>query len=233
MSFFDDIFSLVWDISELFHEAYLEVDSWYSPFNYLATPLYWIYRRTGSLLTPISQVSDWAYDINQSIASLPSMGTIWSTFKDWFNWAEWSWQWVQDSWLIIPGMIDDWWNSTMVEVQGWIDESSQYFTGIVNTLLAKVSQVELSISELLGRLPVLDELVSWWDNWQGNVHTYIDTWWTSTMGEVQGLINTAFIDRESWWTGWIDVKNEVIEFITNPLDFLLDRFTDWFLGPEE
>ena len=233
MYFLDRIFTLVWNISDFFYEAWQEVNSWVYPFRYLAPPLYWIYQGVSDLVTPIAQMSDWAYDINQSIASLPSMGTIWSTFKDWFNWAEWSWQWIQDSWLIIPGMIDDWWSSTSQTVQVWIDESSQYFTSQVNTLLAKVSQVELSISELLGRLPVLDELVSWWDNWQGNVHTYIDTWWTSTMGEVQGLINSAFIERESWWSGWIDVKNEVIDFITNPLDFLLDRFTDWFLGPEE
>jgi len=233
MRFLDDIFSLVWDISDWFYEAYLTVNDWVYPFNLIAPVFYRLSIYFYNMLTPIAHLSDWVDDINQSIASLPSMDNIWSTFKDWFNWAEWSWQWIEDAWLIIPGIIDDWWSSTSQTVQTWIDESSQYFTSLVNTLQVKVSQVESSISELMGRLPELDELVSWWSNWTVNLRVTIDTWWTTTMVEVQGLINTAFIDRESWWTGWIDVKNEVIEFITNPMDFLLDRFTDWFLGPEE
>ena len=28
-------------------------------------------------------------------------------------------------------------------------------------------------------------------------------------------------------------RNDIVAFFTDPLEFLLARFTDWFLGPEE
>jgi len=64
------------------------------------------------------------------------------------------------------------------------------------------------------------------------VLSFVNTWWSGAVLQVQGLINTAFLERDSWWAGWQDWRDQVAEFFTNPLEFLLNRFTDWFLGPE-
>ena len=67
-------------------------------------------------------------------------------------------------------------------------------------------------------------LVSW---------AWLTTWWNSRLEDIQGLINSAFTIREGLWTGWQDWRDKVVEFFTDPLEWLLAKFTDWFLGPEE
>ena len=52
------------------------------------------------------------------------------------------------------------------------------------------------------------------------------------MVDVESLINSAFTERERYWSGWQDMRDKVIEFFANPFDYLWSRFADWFLGPE-
>ncbi|KKM86231.1 hypothetical protein LCGC14_1281020 [marine sediment metagenome] len=55
----DPIFSLVWDISDYFYEAWLEVRGWVWPFNLLQYPFYAISTAFWRLLTPIATLGDW------------------------------------------------------------------------------------------------------------------------------------------------------------------------------
>ena len=80
-------------------------------------------------------------------------------------------------------------------------------------------------------IPDITEIQAWFTDWTGNVTSVINTWWTSTMWEVQELINSAFIVRESLWSGWQDLRDKVTEFFTDPEDWLyksVDRIIERF-----
>ena len=46
------------------------------------------------------------------------------------------------------------------------------------------------------------------------------------------LINSAFTERETFWSGWSDFRDQVSLFFSDPLGWLEAKFTDWFLGAE-
>ena len=60
----------------------------------------------------------------------------------------------------------------------------------------------------------------------------VGEWWRSRVLEVAALIDTRLKESESLWAGWQDFRGTVADFFSDPLEFLLSRFTDWFLGPE-
>lgn len=233
MKWVDRIFSLVWDISDLFYNAYLEVKDWMWPLYYLQYPLYGLYNTFWSLLTPIAHFSDWVYDVNDKLSQVFSIGAIKAFLKDWLDWAEWSWSWVQGAWYYVTGRIDDWWLSTQNTVKGWITAATQGF----NELITAWSDFwTITWPEWMGQLEALRAGFNefWTITFPTLVSfTWLPTWWNEKVKGVQDLIDTAFTLRESWWSGWEEVKEQVFEFFTNPLDWLIGKLEDWFWGEEE
>ncbi|KKK66018.1 hypothetical protein LCGC14_2968300, partial [marine sediment metagenome] len=77
-----------------------------------------------------------------------------------------------------------------------------------------------------------------WDNFWVTIYpglvsfAWLTTWWNERLADVAGLIDSAFTIREGLWDGWQDVRGAVLEFFSDPLEWLWSKFTDWFLGPE-
>uniref|UniRef100_A0A6M3XWG6 Uncharacterized protein n=1 Tax=viral metagenome TaxID=1070528 RepID=A0A6M3XWG6_9ZZZZ len=232
MRWVDDIFSLIWDISEWFYDCYIEANTWVYPFRYVATPFYYLYRSFWNLLTPIAQFSDWVYDVQQKVTGILSFADIWTEFSKWFKWAEWAWSWVLDASLIINYYISNWWSSASLTVQSWISEARTYAESLVAGAMVIVTNLQAAWDAFKGKIPSIDAVVAWWGNWSGELLSVINTWWTGALLEVQVLINSAFTVRESLWSGWQDWRDQVIDFFTDPVEFLWAKFTDWFLGPE-
>lgn len=232
MSWVDEIFSLVWDIAIWFETIAYEAEEIAVVGPALKELFLYVSSWFRKLLTPIAHFSDWVYNANQLLANILSIDTIWTTFRQWFEWAEWSWTWILDAWWYVNGWIDDWWGPTSLIIQGWIAIATQGFNDLV---VAWDSFWTITWPEWTGKIDnltsdvhsfftlTLPELVSF---------TWLTSWWNDRLLDVQSLITTAFVDRDSWWSGWIDVKNEVIEFISSPLDWLEGKLADWFLGPE-
>lgn len=233
MSWIDDIFSWVWDISLWFYDAYLEVKGWVWPFYNLASPLLFLSGGFFHLLTPIAHFYDWAYDIGQKITNILSSFDIMALLRTWLDWAEWSWEWITNAWPTVTSWIDSWWSVTSWTVQTWIDTATE---GLVALKDAWTNFWTITWPEWTGNL---SDLRAGWDNfWIVTFpelvnFDWLTSWWSDRLLDLQSLINTAFLDRDSWWAGWQDWRDQVIEFFTDPLEFLLDRFTDWVLGPEE
>ncbi|KKL06247.1 hypothetical protein LCGC14_2597960, partial [marine sediment metagenome] len=136
---------------------------------------------------------------------------------DW--WGRWP-TWVAQA-------INDWWSGTGTAVQDWIAvaiaelegawEDWLYFWNI--TWPAWLAQFET--------------LRASWDNFWTGLYpslvsfTWLTTWWTSTMGEVQDLIDSAFTVRDSLWSGWQELRDQVVEFFTDPWAWLYNRFDDF------
>lgn len=232
MRFIDDIFSFVWDISYLFYDAYLEVKGWSAPFSYLKTPLYTLYRVFWDLTTPIAQFGDWCDDVTNKVAQVLSITDIRLALDKWLDYAEDAWDWVLSSTTIINGLINTWWSTASQTVQVWVNDAKAYAQSLVATVSTALASLQVAWDSFKAKIPSIDAILSWWSNWTGNVLTAVNSWWSERLLDVQGLINSAFTTRESLWAGWQELRQQVLTFFQDPLEFIWARFTDWFLGPE-
>lgn len=233
MHFLDTIFSLVWDISDWFYNLYLNVPDWPIIRDWIKTPLLFISNRFWDLLTPIAHFNDWVHDVNNKVKSILSSVDIISLLRTWLTYAENAWNWVVNSWTNVRDIVDTWWSSASLTVQAWIEDAVSGVQTLVDQANIWLANLQAAWDDLKGRIPTLDEVVSWWTNWTGQVLAFVNTWWTGALLEVQGLINSAFVERASWWAGWSDFRDQVVTFFTDPVEFIWERATNWFLGPEE
>lgn len=210
MTFIDDIFSFVWDISDFFYNAFLEVAGWVWPFKLLATHLYSLHLAFWYMLTPIAHFGDWVSDVATKVANILSGTDIISLLRTWLTYAEDAWSWVANAWWNIWSTIVDWWKTVTPIVQGWIGIATQ------------------GLPELLVAWKLF-----WIINWPQVVSlATLAIWWDTQLLAIGKLLDTAFTTRQSLWSGWQEIKAQVIEFFTDPVEFIWEKFTDWFLGPE-
>lgn len=233
MSWVDDIFSFVWDISDWFYSAYQEVKGWVWPFYYLQYPLYGLYQVFRSLLTPIAHFSDWTREVWSKVQEIFSLEQITAYFRTWIDYATAAYWWVVSAFWNVWNIVEDWWSSAKYVVLAWIDDAKLWFQALLNEANAWLAQLQADWDSIVGKIPTWDEVGAWWSNWRGNVLATITGWWVGALLDVVGLIATAFIEREGFWAGWQDFRDKVADFFTDPLEFLWTLFVDWFLGPEE
>lgn len=229
----DDIFSLVWDISGFFRDAYLEVQGWIWPFYLLYWPLYLIYKAVWSLLTPIAHFSDWTRDVWNKVLEIFSIEQITAHFVTWINYAINAWDWVANAFLNVWLIINAWWSEIMYIILAWIDDAKLWFQALLNQANAWLASLQSYWDSIVGKIPSWDEVATWWKDWLGNVFAALIRWGFATLLDVGSLIASAFLEREDFWAGWQDLRGNVTDFFTDPLEFLWTLFTDWFLGPEE
>ncbi len=232
MWFISNIVTWLNSISDYFWDAYQEVRGWVWPLELLGPPLYYLYRGFSFLAIFFGYFDDWAMDVADKLVGIVDLSQIQSYFGYYFEAALNAWDWVSNASWNIWELIDAWWSSVQYTVRGWIDEALYITSTQIEAVRITLTQIEAAWADFKGRIPSIDEVIAWWSDWGGNVAMAIATWWAGTLLEVQGLIDSAFIERQSWWAGWSDFRDQVALFFSDPLEFLLAKFTDWFLGPE-
>lgn len=221
------------DASDFFYSVYHEVIGWVWPFyltadffydlclvfNELAWDFYAFGQWVDAAADKLEDILSWSYIKSLIRSWLPDLEDV-ATW--WHNWTTW-----------VGQRIDDWWDSTRTTVQGWIDQANQNIRSLIDDATAWLARLQSSVDDLLDLLPGISEITAWFSDWWGNVLSHLTGWWADRVADVQGLIDSAFAAREPFWAGWQDVRDNVITFISSPLDWLLDRFGDWFFGPEK
>jgi len=233
MNFFGYIRSVLISITQWAVYWALRASTW----NWPLDELFYFFKELSDFTAELSgyfyDASNWYDWVAANIGEGLSWSTIWdliiSYVPNLVEIRDWFYYW----WEHVRGEIDTWWATTMVEVQGWISSAQNLLQTQLNSLSSWVSNIQAFIDELELDFPDVSAILAWFTDWQGHIHTYIHTWWSSALLEVQSLINSAFIERESWWAGWSEFRDQVAAFFTDPLEFIWSRFTDWFLGPEE
>jgi len=233
MSFMNYIVQRLNDASDFFYDLYIEVIGWAYPFWLAAGPFYDICRVFNKLAWDFYDFGQWVTATADKLEDVLSWSYIKSLIRGWLPdledviswWHSWT-TWVRQR-------IDDWWYYTKNTVQGWIDIGDQWLRDLIDDANAWLARLQSTMNELIGILPGISELVAWFSNWWGNILSHLTTWWNDRILDVSNLINSAFTAREPFWSGWQDVKDNVIEFFSSPLDWLEDKFTNWFLGPEK
>ena len=219
------------DISGFFYDLYLDCYYVGWPLDVLGIWFYYLSDYFSSLAWDFYDFSSWVNDVAAKVTEILNWSTIWSYILSYVpNLTEIS-DWFYYWWDYVTQVVDNWWTSTSTTVLAWIDEAVSGVLTLVDQVNAWLASLQTTVNDIAGRLPSIDGVLAWWSNWTGNVLLIINTWWSSTMGEVQGLIDSAFIVRESFWAGWQDWRDQVTEFFTDPEDWLyksLDRIIERF-----
>jgi len=233
MAFMNWIVQRLSDVADFFEALYREAVDWVWPFYLTAGFFYHL-----SLL--FSRLAWDFYDFGQGVdAAAAQLGDIlsWSYIKSlirlWLPGLEDAIAWWHNWTTFVGQRIDDWWHDIKNTILGLIDIAGQDLRSLIDDARAWLAGLQSSVNDLIDLLPGISELTAWFSNWWGNILSPLTSWWNSKILDVQGLINSAFTAREPFWSGWQDVRDKVIDFITSPLDWLFNRFTDWFLGPEK
>lgn len=226
------IVSALNSVSSWFYNLYRDV--YYYPVigQVLATGFYWLAELFSTLAWGFSSFFTSFNELWAKAANILSWSSIWSyiliyvpnltQIRDWFYY------W----WTNVTSAVSSWWSATQVTVLAWVQDAKNFASSLVAGVSSVVTQLQSAWDNFKGLIPTLDEIRLWWGNWTGNVLAAIDTWWTGKLVDIQGLINSAFLARQSFWAGWQEIRTSVLTFFQDPVEFIWQRFADWFLGPE-
>jgi len=215
--------------SGFFYSLYLETLGWWALPDFVSELFYSLAQICADLSWDFYDFSIWVDDIATRIVAILSFDNIYDYFKELFDAAINAWNWVVDAFWNVWDIADTWWSTTSTTVLGWIDAAKDWSKLWIDYLQDQVDELRVMIQDIPGAIPDLSVILEWFTDWTGHIHTYIDTWWTSTMGDVVALINSAFIEREPFWSGWQDWRDKVTEFFTDPEDWLykaMDRIIE-------
>jgi hypothetical protein len=114
----------------------------------------------------------------------------------------------------------------------WIEQAKQWALAQVNHLANSLTPLQNWWNSFVASIPTLTEILSWFTNWWGNVLSKLTSWWNERLLDVKALLTNLALELSPFWEGWQDIRTTVFTFFSNPFDWLLNKFTDWFLGVE-
>lgn len=215
-------------MSSYFYELYLdcyyayyipiEVANWFYYLSTLSSDIAWYLSDLFSqMLTKFNEILNWDTIKSYIIGWLywiPDLGSIFYYF----------WQNVTDT-------ITQWWYTTQVTVKGWIDTAKAVLQSAIDALQIALNNLSVAWDAFKVKIPTIDTIISWFADWGSYVLQQIINWGALTSLQIQSLIATWFKDYEPFWEGWLDWKDAVIEFFTDPEDWLykaMDRIIERF-----
>lgn len=217
--------------SDYLYDAYIEVREWIFPFHYLSTPLWGLYVAFYYLEYYFDHFNDWVDWAAGRIDQILGYSDIWSYLEPWLSKAESAWSWVSSSYTNVGDIVDAWWSYKVNAVLIWIDEARLYADALVANVNNLLTTLKSDWDDFRGKIPGIDEVVLWWGTWREDVNMVLTNWWAGKTPEIESMIDTAFIERESFWTGWQDWGHKVTEFFSDPEEWLYkaaDRIVERF-----
>lgn len=197
-------------LANLFYAVFGEVYGWVYPFN-LAAPLFLaIADYFLNMAWTFVDVNTWMLAAGQLLANILSPDQLLALILGWWPRLQDVIDWFASWPAAVGSAISNWWAGMVSTVQGWISAATQ---GLTQLLVDWGQFVTVTLPALLN-----------WDN--------LAAWWQGRLDDVQSLINSAFTTRESFWSGWQDVRENVLSFISRPWTWLEHKFADWFFGGE-
>lgn len=220
------------DASDFFYALYREVYGWVSPFWHAADIFYQLYLIFNDLAWSFYDFGQWVDYATDQLGDILSWSNIRTLILSWLPdiedvvdwWNRWR-TWVTEA-------LNDWWQATKDTVIGWISYATGWLSDWIDSLESALITLKAAWDEWSYKIPSFDMVWRWFTDWQSKVLAHIITWGALPATGINSLIDSWFKAYTPFWAGWQDVKDNVFAFFASPLDWLLDRFTDWFLGPE-
>ena len=188
---------------------------------------------TAKVARYLFDASEWYDWLEEQIEDLGIWPAIKKLIRSWLPdledavvwWANW-WDWIKSK-------VDDWWDSVKLTVQGWIAIATK---GLDDLIEAWDTFWKVTWPEWTG---LFNDLKATWDNfWTVIFPTLVSfslltTWWNSRLKDIDLLFETWTKKLIPFWEGWQEIRDTVLEFFDDPLEWLWGKFADWFLGPEK
>jgi len=208
------------DIGYWLYGIYL--DCWYAgwPLAQIADWFYYLSDAAYSLAWKFSDFFSWLLTEAQEWDKILSWPTIWSLIQSYLPNLEEIGDWFYDWTSNVRGEILNWWSWTTHVVEGWVTSALIEAKLYTDMLANSFWDLREAWDSFAGKIPTLDSLLAWWSNWTGELLAIVNNWWTSTLTEVEGLIDSSFILREDFWSGWQDSRDKVTEFFTDPFNWI-------------
>jgi hypothetical protein len=219
-------------VSSFFYSIYTTTLGWVWPFFVVADLFYGLSSLFSTLAWGFSDFFTTFNTLLDSIGGFFSWDEIWSFILSYVpnlpDIRDWFYSWVTN----VTGVVSSWWAATWPTVQGWISAAVQPF----NTMLTAWSNFWNNTWPQL--TSSFNGLKSDWGNfWSQTLPSLVsninlETWWNTRLKDIDTWIDSKFKDRTPFWGGWQDIRTSVLTFFEDPVEFIWERFTDWFLGPE-
>jgi len=216
----DSIFSFVWDISDWFYNAYVEVSSWWVVGPLFGTILLNVSDTFGSLLTPIAHFSEWADDVATKAQGILTSGAVSGLIEGWFPWLGDIGEWFIDRWSWFRQLAGEWWATTKPIVLGWIDIATEGFN---NLIVAWDEFWKITFPQWTSKLEVLGSDVS--DFFTNTLPTLFDVkyafeWWVAKYQARQIYVDELLADQGEKTVGWEDIRDSVLLLFSDPINWI-------------
>ena len=183
-------------------------ETWLWPLNALAPFFRALSSIADGLFSGFFDFVYWADRINRDIQEKAGQSWVYAVLSAFLAPLNMSLNWLTNQVNNIGSTINNWWSGVSTTVLGWFEAAKTYALGLVNTLQGLHNTLE-----------------SKWN-----------TFWTVTFPTladrltVDAMIKAAFKPWTDLFNWWGEFYKEVKVFFLNPLDWLWDKFTDWFFG---
>jgi len=232
VNFFDELRSWFISAANIFLNLALDAYDWPIVGSWLGDGFAALVDFASDCAYALWKASNWYDDTIDLLSDILSWESIKSYIRSWLSGIEAAIAWFSNAFMNVVNIVDAWWNGMQSTVQDWIDAATQGFDEL------KAAWDNFWTVTWPDILDDITGLKAAWDNfWTVTFpdlvsFDWLTSWWNGTLQDVQNLIDSAFTLRDTLWAGWQEVRDNVLEFFADPLEWLWARFTDWFLGPE-
>ena len=215
-------------IQEFFYDAYQEVKDWVWPFYLLKYPLYGLYGSFYWLEDGFYDFYQWLLWAEERLEETFSWPYIRSLISSWLYGIESALEWFGNWAYWVREEINEWWQPILLYVLGYIDLAVE---GLANLVTTWDYFWNVTWPGLLDELVILKAT---WDNfWSVTFPTlvnfdWLNIWWNSRLQEVDTLISSWLTSFSPFWEGWQEVRQELGDFFTDPLQWAYDKLDEFF-----
>lgn len=228
LPFMSQIVELLNGIGGWFYELYLDTYAYITPFNVIGSWFYQLSATFYSLAWSFSDFASWANEVATQLSGVLSWGTIWGWLLAYVPNLEDIRDWFYNWYTNVAGVVGGWWSSAQFTVLAWVQDARSYALTLTQALSQALTTLRLEWDNFRTRVPTIEGVLSWWGNWAGHVLTTVNSWWSGRLTEVQQLLDSAFLARDSLWAGWQDLRDQVAEFFADPEQWVYNRLDTFF-----
>lgn len=215
------------DICSYFYDLYLEFYDFPPPISYAATWLYWLSREFSNLAWSFYDFYFWVEEVSKQVSLILSWSTIWSYIKDRVPNLEQISDWFSTWRTKVRLEVSAWWSDAGLVVLSWIAEAERGLLSRIESIQNVVNSLRGEWNSFKPQLPAIESLLTWYENWRSNVRASFDAFWREKLLDIQRLIDDAFTLRAYLWSDWLEHRDNILEFISDPLQWLYDRIDEF------
>lgn len=165
-------------------------------------PIYW----DGSLAYGLYEFHKWYLEVIENLLDILDWASIKEKILAWVPDLEDVIDWWTEWWTWVDSRITTWWKATLADVKALIATAVE---GLSDLLTAW----DDFLTETLPGLLDMEALLAWW---------------SGKLEDITGMFDTFLDEIKGNWEGWLDVKDDVAEFFSNPHQWVYNKLDEFF-----